>query len=76
VRSRAVRRHHEHRIKRRVENYYAGYARGNARHLGRIAHARQTCSCWMCGNPRRHLGELTLQERRANIALVSLVDTE
>ena len=26
----------------------------------------KVCSCWMCGNPRRHLGEVTLQERRAS----------
>ncbi len=23
------------------------------------------CSCWMCGNPRRHDGEKTIQEKRA-----------
>ena len=23
-----------------------------------------TCSCWQCGNPRKHLGEITIQERR------------
>lgn len=23
------------------------------------------CSCWMCGNPRRHSGAITVQERRA-----------
>jgi hypothetical protein len=23
------------------------------------------CSCWMCGNPRRYTGELTIQERRS-----------
>ncbi len=63
--SRSLRRHHEHRVKRRVAAYYGGYARHNPRHLGRIAHARQLCSCWMCGNPRRWLGESTLQERRA-----------
>ncbi len=22
------------------------------------------CSCTLCGNPRRHFGELTIQERR------------
>ncbi len=76
MRSRAARRHHEYRIKRRVETYHGGYARGNARDLGRIAHARQSCSCWMCGNPRRHLGELTLQERWANIVLIRGVDNE
>ncbi len=26
------------------------------------------CSCWMCGNPRKFLGERTLQERRADDA--------
>ena len=23
------------------------------------------CSCWVCGNPRRNLGEVTMQERKA-----------
>lgn len=23
------------------------------------------CSCWMCGNPRRHFGSKTLGEKRA-----------
>jgi hypothetical protein len=62
--TRALRRHHEQRMKRRVAGYYGGYAHHDPRHVGRIAHARKLCSCWMCGNPRR-LGELTLQERRA-----------
>jgi len=22
------------------------------------------CSCWMCGNPRKWFGDLTMQERR------------
>ena len=33
----------------------------NANHLA-------ACSCWMCGNPRRHLAERTMQERRAEAA--------
>jgi hypothetical protein len=65
VRSRAFRRHHERRVKRRVRDYYGGYAAALPRHLGRIARSRRLCSCWMCGNPRRYLGERTLQERRA-----------
>ncbi len=64
MQSRALRRHHEQRIKQRVRGYYGGYARANPRHIGKIAHARQLCSCVMCGNPRRHLGERSLQERR------------
>lgn len=27
------------------------------------------CSCWMCGNVRRHHGERTLQEKRAEASL-------
>jgi hypothetical protein len=65
VRSKTFRRHHEQRVKRRVRSYYGGYAAELPRHLGRIAHSRQLCSCWMCGNPRRNLGERTIQERRA-----------
>lgn len=65
MRSRAWRRHHESRIKHRVRQYYGGYAKDKPRHVGRIAHARQPCSCWMCGNPRRYLRERSLQERRA-----------
>lgn len=63
--SRALRRHHEGRLKRRVSDYYGGYTRSDARATGRLAHTRTLCSCPMCGNPRRYLGEVTLQERRA-----------
>jgi len=31
----------------------------------RSANHLATCSCYACGNPRRHFGELTMQERRA-----------
>ena len=64
MRSRAVRRHHEERVKARVRSYYGGYARFRPRSIGRIAHARQLCSCFMCGNPRHYWGGGTLQERR------------
>jgi len=53
------------RIKHLVRRYYGGYAKDKPRHLGRFAHTRQLCSCWMCGNPRRYFGELSFQERRA-----------
>lgn len=63
VRSRSERRRHEQRLKRRVRAYYGEVAVDNPRHLGRIAHARQLCSCSMCGNPRRRLGEKTIVEQ-------------
>jgi len=66
MRSRALRRHHEKRVKTRVASYYGGYAAHDPRALGRLAHSRTPCSCFMCGNPRRYLGERTLQEWRAD----------
>lgn len=33
--------------------------------IGRMASTRTCCSCYMCGNPRRHFGEKTIQELRA-----------
>jgi len=64
-RGRAYRRHQRHRALARA-----------ARALRRLglpvepcrAYAfavdRKPCSCWMCGNPRRYFGEITVQERR------------
>lgn len=62
--TRAVRRHHAQRMKQRVADYYGGHARDVPRQLGRLARTRTPCSCTMCGNPRRRLGERSLQERR------------
>jgi len=36
--------------------------------LGMLAETPTLCSCWMCGNPRRYFGQLTLQEVRARFA--------
>lgn len=64
MRSRSVRRHPERRFKIRTREYNGGYARHDPRASGELAHCRTPCSCWMCGNPRRHLGSLTIQEQR------------
>lgn len=68
--ARARRRHELSRIKRKRLDYYGGYVRSlptpeRNRHLGLFANTMPCCSCWMCGNPRRHFGELTLKERQA-----------
>ena len=34
----------------------------------RSANHMATCSCAMCGNPRRYTGEVTMQERRTDAA--------
>lgn len=68
MRTRAYRRQQRHRIKTRVADYYGGHARNDPRQLGRLATTPTPCSCWMCGNARRHRGELSLQERRTEAA--------
>ena len=65
MRTRAIRRHHEERIKRRVAHYYSGYAADDPHATGRLAHTRTPC--WMCGNPRRLRNEPTVQEIRAAV---------
>lgn len=51
--SRRMRRYHLRRMKTRSEKLYK--TRKFANHLA-------MCSCWMCGNPRKYLGEKTRQE--------------
>ena len=65
MRGRAYRRHQLERAKRRVRQYYGGVHRADHRRIGWLAHTPTPCSCWMCGNPRRYIRSLTLQERRA-----------
>jgi hypothetical protein len=37
--------------------------RGRYAHcVGSYRKVRRSCSCWMCGNPRRHFGTRTKQE--------------
>lgn len=35
--------------------------------VGIYANTRKPCSCFICGNPRRKLGELTLQEKKIQL---------
>lgn len=56
--SRAGRRADSERMKARAKVLYPHDKRAKlADHLAK-------CSCSMCGNPRRHFGEVTLQERK------------
>ena len=72
MKSRAVRRHHEERIKRRVREYYGGAFKHDERRVGIVAGTRQLCSCRMCGNPRKWLGEKTIQECRRAVKEVEM----
>ncbi|MTH94752.1 hypothetical protein E1297_01780 [Roseibium sp. RKSG952] len=56
--NRADRRHHNARMKRKARRLYPHDEKGTlSDHLA-------SCSCYMCGNPRKYFGERTLQERR------------
>jgi hypothetical protein len=54
--SRALRRHHAARLKR-ARRYFAGLDnRADPRRSGMLVNTPAQCSCWMCGNFRRHVG--------------------
>lgn len=64
---RALRRHHMERMKQKATRLYGGYAAGRPKSIGRLANTRVPCSCYMCGNPRKHFLEITKQEKLADI---------
>ncbi|RUL89142.1 hypothetical protein [Tautonia sociabilis] len=70
-RGRAARRHHRSRMIERARRAlrFLGMSDRERDTFARKAHDHlASCSCWMCGNPRRFLGEPTIQERRADEA--------
>lgn len=57
---------------RRVVGHCIYKTKGDRQEYLDVARKRQRnttklCSCSMCGNPRRHRGELTMQERRYGV---------
>ena len=61
-----MRRHHRKRLARkRLRNKYWYFAREAPKkgHLQISIDTPKTCSCWMCGNPRRMFLEKTRQEK-------------
>ena len=69
MRNRAERRHHHKRMMEKVKsfsiyNYFFWTEDKKTRHQKKLAETRKPCSCWMCGNPRRHFKSKTMQEKR------------
>lgn len=60
---RARRRRDRLRMKAKARRLYPETAQP-----GRLADHLAVCSCWACGNPRRRLREITIQEKRAEEA--------
>jgi hypothetical protein len=61
---RALRRHHAERLKRNRRFYYGHDLALDPVRLGRALATAAVCSCWMCGNPRKHFGDRGIQELR------------
>ena len=64
---RAERRHHDQRMRdryRRKERLHPLWSSTSPASAGRYANHGCTCSCDMCGNPRRYFKEKTIQELR------------
>lgn len=74
MQARDIRRHHIERLKEKRKNYW-GYGKRtehgpdkmSPKALGAVVQHPQSCSCWGCGNDRRHFGNSkdarTIQER-------------
>jgi hypothetical protein len=71
TRTRAERRHHHFRVRHKTEDFLkAQYPMDEDRidfMVCRRAENRQSCSCPLCGNPRKHFNEKTRQEYLADL---------
>jgi len=61
--SRADRRHHAERLKTKRRWYWSVWKKTD-RQIGMLLHTAAMCSCHMCGNPREHWKQKSMQERR------------
>ena len=69
--SRAERRHHHNRMIDKVKKfdwlspkYWFWTEEERQLHIKKMAETRKPCSCYMCGNPRKHWKDKTMQEHR------------
>ena len=61
---RAERRRRAERQKRRARQFHGGWAANDLRVTGIYARTPKSCSCWCCGNPRKHFDLPSIQELR------------
>ena len=70
MRTRAERRHHEWRMKQKVAKFrwlrdkLDYWPKDTNRIIGIVSKTKHPCSCYSCGNPRKHFNQKTLQEMR------------
>jgi len=65
MRTRDYRRNQEEKKKKKAtkHNWFSWFDTTPAL-IGQAAHTPKQCSCHVCGNPRKHWKEKTIQERR------------
>lgn len=66
---RAERRHHRDRMKAKARRIASQSAHLDPDNFSKLHDHLAYCSCHMCGNPRKHWNELTMQERRQEAVL-------
>ena len=71
MRTRAERRHHHQRMIKKAKKSFMCTALKEFvteeewyEKVAKLSETRAPCSCHMCGNPRKHYKEITIQERR------------
>ena len=65
MRTRAFRRSCADRAKAKARGSLMGYGLDD-NDIGKLASCHcKPCSCYMCGNPRKYFGSVTLREKRA-----------
>lgn len=67
MRDRAFRRFQELKKKKWVQRVFSRWRPLDEAQIGYLAHSPHNCSCHMCGNPRKHWKEKTMQEKRADL---------
>jgi len=75
---RAIRRHHRSRLKNNRKNYYGHDEAWNdpmtEGQLGVVVSTVPSCSCPMCGNPRRHFKQITRSEQLGQINFIEQLE--
>tara|TARA_R110000772_G_scaffold99174_2_gene198841 strand:- start:6208 stop:6444 length:237 start_codon:yes stop_codon:yes gene_type:complete len=76
MRTRAERRKHKQRMKKKAERIVRSEGWTDEEYVAhrvlRITENRKACSCMMCGNPRKMFGKKTIQERKSEDVLTIL----
>lgn len=64
--NRGERRLQDQRLKKSRKRYWGlGNDDKPEKKIGILLHTPAVCSCFMCGNPRKHFNKQTIQELRA-----------